>query len=214
MLPPPGNGGLKYSGWSAVKPTESTSYGSAPEKPSAPRQDSDIGDPQVCVSAIIVETMKHQCGYVHDCFYLIMLKCWTPFLHADLSNLLEPNKGPCSRVWASGTGLNCLEAPAEIFLSLWQWYIAITLASAICELVITKWWLSGNADVFWLREGSEGVPDVPEGDLNKTEALLKQSPWEEKLIGNHQLKRKKTFDMIRYIYYIGGSANWLAAGRL
>ncbi|CAD6264527.1 unnamed protein product [Miscanthus lutarioriparius] len=48
VLPPPGNGGLKYSGWSAVKPTESTSYGSAPEKPSAPRQDSDIGDPQTC----------------------------------------------------------------------------------------------------------------------------------------------------------------------
>lgn len=48
VLPPPGNGGLKYSGWSAVKPTESTSYASAPEKPSAPRQDSDIGDPQTC----------------------------------------------------------------------------------------------------------------------------------------------------------------------
>jgi hypothetical protein len=79
VLPPPGNGGLKYSGWSAVKPTECTSYGSAPEKPSAPRLDSDIGDPQVCVSVFIVETMKHQCGYVHECFYLIMLKCWTPF---------------------------------------------------------------------------------------------------------------------------------------
>jgi hypothetical protein len=43
---------------------------------------------------------------------------------------------------------------------------------------------------------------MPESDLHKTEALLKQSPREEKLIGNHQLKGEiYTFHMIRYIHY-------------
>lgn len=37
-----------------------------------------------------------------------------------------------------------------------------------------QWCLSENADVLWLCEGSEGVPHMPEGDLHKTEALLKQ----------------------------------------
>jgi hypothetical protein len=50
-----------------------------------------------------------------------------------------------------------------------------------------------NADLLWLREGSEGVPHMPEGDLHKTEALLKQSPWEEKPTGNHQLKGGQNF---------------------
>jgi hypothetical protein len=42
------------------------------------------------------------------------------FVHVDLSNLLEPNKGPCFRVWASGTGSNGLETAAEFFLSLFM----------------------------------------------------------------------------------------------
>ncbi|CAO2191909.1 unnamed protein product [Urochloa humidicola] len=54
VLPPPVSDRQQYSGCSAVKQTQSTSYGaslkapSASHTPSAPRQDSDIGDPQTC----------------------------------------------------------------------------------------------------------------------------------------------------------------------
>ncbi|OEL37666.1 E3 ubiquitin-protein ligase RGLG2 [Dichanthelium oligosanthes] len=54
VLPPPVSDRPQYSGCSAVKQTQSTSYGAAPktpsgsQTPSAPRQDSDIGDPQTC----------------------------------------------------------------------------------------------------------------------------------------------------------------------
>ncbi|RCV31649.1 hypothetical protein SETIT_6G195000v2 [Setaria italica] len=62
VLPPPVSNQQQYSGFSAVKQTQSTSYsgcsaakqtqstgyGAAPKTPSAPREDSDIGDPQTC----------------------------------------------------------------------------------------------------------------------------------------------------------------------
>ena len=103
VLPPPVNDRQQYSGCSAVKHTQSTSYGAAPktplapQTPSAPRQDSDIGDPQVRSSDL--ETMKHQCGYV---MFRTFTPCWTP-VPADLSNLLEPSQGPCFWVRPSGT---------------------------------------------------------------------------------------------------------------
>ncbi|KAG2579570.1 E3 ubiquitin-protein ligase RGLG2-like [Panicum virgatum] len=54
VLPPPVSDRQQYSGCSAVKHAQSTSYGAAPktppapQTPSAPPQDSDIGDPQTC----------------------------------------------------------------------------------------------------------------------------------------------------------------------
>ncbi|TVU05369.1 hypothetical protein EJB05_48528 [Eragrostis curvula] len=48
VLPPPVSNKQKHSGYSAVKETQSTSYGSAPKTASAPRQESDVGDQQTC----------------------------------------------------------------------------------------------------------------------------------------------------------------------
>ncbi|KAL6644608.1 hypothetical protein ACP70R_016216 [Stipagrostis hirtigluma subsp. patula] len=47
VVPPPVSDRAQYYGCSAVKQTQSTSYGSVP-KASAPRQDNDIGDQQTC----------------------------------------------------------------------------------------------------------------------------------------------------------------------
>ena len=77
VLPPPVSDRQQYSGCSAVKHTQSTSYGAAPktppapQTPSAPRQDSDIGDPQVLSSDL--ETSMWLCYVWH--FYLMLNSC-------------------------------------------------------------------------------------------------------------------------------------------
>lgn len=48
VLPPPVSVWQQFSGCSAVKQTQSTSYGSAQKNASTPPQDSDIGDQQTC----------------------------------------------------------------------------------------------------------------------------------------------------------------------
>ncbi|KAJ1268992.1 hypothetical protein BS78_07G175900 [Paspalum vaginatum] len=48
VLPPPVSDRQQYSACSSGKQTQYTSYGSTSHTPSAPRQDSDIGDPQTC----------------------------------------------------------------------------------------------------------------------------------------------------------------------
>lgn len=48
VVPPPVSDRRQYSGCTAVKQTESTSYGSVPKTASAPQHDSDVGDQQTC----------------------------------------------------------------------------------------------------------------------------------------------------------------------
>ncbi|WVZ92359.1 hypothetical protein U9M48_038432 [Paspalum notatum var. saurae] len=48
VLPPPVSDRQQYPACSSVKQTQYTTYGSTSQTPSAPRQDSDIGDPQTC----------------------------------------------------------------------------------------------------------------------------------------------------------------------
>ena len=128
VLPPPVSDRQQYSGCSAVKHAQSTSYGAAPktppapQTPSAPRQDSDIGDPQVLSSDL--GTMKHQCGYV---MFGTFTSCWTPVL-ADLSNLLEPSQGPCFWVRPSGT-ITAWEHSLKFPWRHWSWHQLYTWMS-------------------------------------------------------------------------------------
>ena len=128
VLPPPVSDRQQYSGCSAVKHTQSTSYGAAPKTPpapktpSAPRQDSDIGDPQVLSSDL--GTMKHQCGYV---MFRTFTPCWTP-VPADLSNLLEPSQGPCFWVRPSGT-ITAWEHSLKFPWRHWSWHQLYTWMS-------------------------------------------------------------------------------------